>query len=71
MTILQTLCWSRPGIRFVRSAVGAAAANLSALGEGALALAKNPYVLGSAADAALLYAVIKEGAAAYRGQCHP
>ena len=46
-----------------------AASNLSALGESALSVAKNPYVLLGAADAALLYGVVNEGIAAYRGQC--
>lgn len=50
-------------------AVGGAASNLSAIGESALAVAKNPYVLLGTADAALLYGVVKEGMAAYHGQC--
>jgi hypothetical protein len=50
-------------------AVGGAASGLSAVGESALALARSPYVLLGALDAGLLYGVVKEGIAAYRGQC--
>jgi hypothetical protein len=50
-------------------AVTGAASSLSALGQSALSVAKNPYVLLGAADAALLYGVVNEGIAAYRGQC--
>jgi hypothetical protein len=52
-------------------AVSVAATNISALGRSALAAARNPYVLGVAADTALLYGVIKEGQAAYGGKCRP
>ncbi|MFZ0730958.1 MAG: hypothetical protein WAM79_01415 [Candidatus Sulfotelmatobacter sp.] len=50
-------------------AVGSVAPGVSTVGQSALSAARNPYVLFGAADAALLYGVVREGVAAYRGQC--
>jgi RHS repeat-associated protein len=46
-----------------------AASTLSALGESALSVAKNPYAFALAAEATAAYGVYQEGVAAYRGQC--